>query len=98
MIVCNAGMDRYSHIQVPSVAVNIRSVCKVVYISPLSPSYSWKLMVEAAFRKYPNPYSSHVHSLDTIQRRVSGSKIYSHRLFCTLWNIPAVVLKASQMG
>lgn len=51
--------------------------------------------MEAAFRKYPNPYSAHVHSLDTIQRRVSasGRRLYSHRLFCTMWNIPTIVLK-----
>lgn len=59
------------------------------------PSYSWKLMVEAAYRKYPNPYSSHIHSLDTLQRRVTGRKIYSHRLFCTMWSIPSLVIKVS---
>lgn len=56
-------------------------------------SYPWKLMVEAAYRKYPNPYSSHVHSLDTAQRRVTGSLLYSCRLFCTMWNIPTLVRK-----
>ena len=60
-----------------------------------SRSYPWKLMVEAAYRKYPNPYSEHVHSLDTVQRSVSGRRLYSNRLFCTVWNLPALVLKAS---
>ena len=50
-------------------------------------------MVEAAYRKYPNPHSAHVHSLDTVQRRLSGRQLYSHRLFCTMWSIPTLVLQ-----
>ncbi len=56
-------------------------------------SFPWKVMAEAAYRKYPNPHSSHVHSLDTLQRRVAGRTIYSHRLFCANWSIPNLVLK-----
>lgn len=60
---------------------------------PLPPRYPWKVMVEAAYRKYPNPHSSHVHSLDTLQRRLAGRTLYSHRLFCATWSIPNLVLK-----
>ncbi len=48
-------------------------------------------MVVAASRKYPNPYSSHVRSLDTLHRKTSGRRLYSHRLIGAMWNIPASI-------
>lgn len=68
----------------------------VIYLSAAPCSYPWRLMVEAAYRKYPNPHSPQVHSLDTVERRASGRRLYSHRLFCTLWNIPTLVLKVRE--
>ncbi|KAL5467036.1 hypothetical protein EMCRGX_G031203 [Ephydatia muelleri] len=55
--------------------------------------HPWELIVQAAYRKYPNPYNPHVKSLDTLNRVASARKLYSHRLFCTLWNVPSLVLK-----
>lgn len=56
-------------------------------------SHPWERMVEAAFRKYPNPHSPNVHTLDTIERRVMATGgLYSHRIFGTMWNVPTIVL------
>ena len=56
-------------------------------------SHPWEVMARAAYRKYPNPQNPSVIALDTLERRVSGGKLYSHRLFSTLWNVPPLVLK-----
>jgi len=51
-------------------------------------------MAKAAYRKYPNPNSSHVHSLDTVGRSVEGNRILSYRFFCTIWSgLPSFVMK-----
>ena len=56
--------------------------------------------MEAAYRKYPNPYSSSVHSLDTLERSVTaapgetvGTRLLSRRLFCTKWSIPSFITR-----
>ena len=56
-------------------------------------SHPWELMVEAAYRKYPNPHSTSVKSLDTLERRATLKTLYSHRFFCTMWSIPDLALK-----
>ena len=48
-------------------------------------------MVEAAYRKYPNPHNTSVSSLDTIGRRTLRGLLFSHRIFATLWNLPSIV-------
>jgi len=59
-------------------------------------SYPWELMVEAAYRKYPNPHNPNVKSLDTLERRENTPRrLFSHRLFCTVWSVPPLVLKVS---
>ena len=59
-------------------------------------SYPWELMVQAAFRKYPNPFNPNVKSLDTLERRVTPSgELHSRRLFGTLWNVPSIVMKVN---
>ena len=58
-------------------------------------SYPWELMVEAAYRKYPNPHNPNVKSLDTLERRDTPRQLFSHRLFCTVWSVPPLVLKVS---
>ena len=56
-------------------------------------SHPWETVVEAAYRKYPNPHSANVHTLDTIQRRViSTGGLFSHRVFGTVWNLPTIAL------
>lgn len=53
-------------------------------------------MVEAAYRKYPNPHSANVHTLDTIVRRVTSTGgLFSYRTFGTRWNVPAIALNVS---
>ena len=53
-------------------------------------------MAEAAYRKYPNPHSANVHTLDTIERRVtSRGGLFSHRIFGTYWNVPTIALNVS---
>ena len=49
--------------------------------------------MEAAYRKYPNPHSSNVHTLDTIQRRVTSTGgLFSQRIFGTIWSVPTIAL------
>lgn len=50
-------------------------------------------MVEAAYRKYPNPHTTSVDSLDTLERSSVLGRLYSHRIFCTKWSIPSFVHK-----
>lgn len=50
----------------------------------------------AAYRKYPNPHSTSVKTLDTLERSSTASEIYSHRLFSTMWNIPNLVQNVSK--
>ena len=57
-------------------------------------SHPWEVMVEAAYRKYPNPYNPNVKSLDILERRISSpGKLFSRRLFCTMWCLPYIVVK-----
>jgi hypothetical protein len=50
-------------------------------------------MAEAAYRKYPNPHSVNVHTLDTVERRETATGgLFSHRIFGTKWNIPTIAL------
>ena len=49
-------------------------------------------MVRAAYRKYPNPRNPNIKSIDVLERRMEGRRLYSHRLFATLWNVPTIVL------
>ncbi|KAI0209400.1 PRELI domain-containing protein 1, mitochondrial [Lamellibrachia satsuma] len=51
------------------------------YYSALSVfKFSWDQVAIAFWNRYPNPYSTHVLSEDTVCRRVIGSKLYSTRL------------------
>ncbi len=62
-------------------------------------SHPWEVMVEAAYRKYPNPHNPNVRTLDTLERRVDSvaRRLFSHRLFSTMWSIPTVVMKVRHM-
>lgn len=59
-------------------------------------SHPWELMVKAAYRKYPNPYSTSVKTLDTLERNSTPDEVYSHRLFSTMWNLPSMVINVSE--
>ena len=51
--------------------------------------------MEAAYRKYPNPHNPNVQALDVLERRVERGRgrLFSHRIFTTLWNVPLIVLQ-----
>ncbi|CAK9293612.1 unnamed protein product, partial [Gordionus sp. m RMFG-2023] len=58
-------------------------------------SHPWDTVTKAAWRKYPNPMNTSVHSIDVINRSVdahSGALI-THRLIQTSWRIPAWIQK-----
>lgn len=79
--VYSCAMTQNSHVHSPLIVPNIHC------------SHPWEKMAEAAFRKYPNPHSGNVHTLDTIERRVTATgELFSHRIFGTLWNIPTIAL------
>ncbi|XP_019860556.1 PREDICTED: PRELI domain containing protein 3B-like [Amphimedon queenslandica] len=58
--------------------------------------FPWETVVQAAYRKYPTRHNTNVKTLDTLERRCgqngSGRVLFSHRLFGTLWNAPALVI------
>lgn len=58
--------------------------------------FPWETVVQAAYRKYPTRHNTNVKTLDTLERRCgqngSGRVLFSHRLFGTLWNVPALVI------
>ena len=62
-------------------------------------SHPWEVMAQAAYRKYPNPQNPNVKALDVLERRAEREKgrkrLFSHRLFTTLWNVPLIVLQVS---
>ncbi|XP_019858723.1 PREDICTED: PRELI domain containing protein 3B-like isoform X2 [Amphimedon queenslandica] len=61
--------------------------------------FPWETVVQAAYRKYPTRHNTNVKTLDTLERRCgqngSGRVLFSHRLFGTLWNVPALVINVS---
>lgn len=51
--------------------------------------HPWKTVVQAAWRKYPNPLQSSVSGLDVVARRVEpGGVLTSRRLMQTEWGLP----------
>lgn len=41
---------------------------------------SWDQTIAAVWQRYPNPFSKHVLSEDTLERRVQGAKLFTKRL------------------
>jgi len=56
-------------------------------------SYPWEQVVQAAYRKYPNPHNPSVVATDVVERKVFGGKILTKRLLATSWNVPFLVTK-----
>lgn len=56
-------------------------------------SYPWEQVVQAAYRKYPNPYNPSVVGTDVVERDVSCGKITTKKLIATVWNLPSLVTK-----
>ncbi|XP_002740119.1 PRELI domain containing protein 3B-like [Saccoglossus kowalevskii] len=56
--------------------------------------HPWETVVQAAWRKYPNPHNPTVVGLDVIDRHVDKQgRLVSHRLMCTEWGLPMWVQK-----
>ena len=52
------------------------------------------MVVQAAWKKYPNPMSPSVIALDVIDRKVSpAGSLYTHRLMTTEWGLPNWVVR-----
>lgn len=51
-------------------------------------NYSWDHLAKAFWLRYPNPYSSHVLSEDTLFREIRGNLLYSRRLFTKTNRLP----------
>lgn len=51
--------------------------------------YSWEQMVQGFWKRYPNPYSLHVLSEDTIEREIRpDGKLYSKRVLTKTNRVP----------
>ena len=57
--------------------------------------YPWDQVVQAAYKKYPNPYNPNVIANDVVERRVSCGRIFTKRLLTMNWNLPYIVRKVS---
>ncbi|XP_064598930.1 PRELI domain containing protein 3B-like [Liolophura sinensis] len=52
-------------------------------------THPWETVVQAAWRKYPNPMNPSVVGIDVVERSVTPSGILkSHRLMSTAWGLP----------
>jgi len=53
-------------------------------------SHPWSTVVQAAWRKYPNPLQSSVRGIDVLKREVDHTGVLkSHRLMQTEWGLPS---------
>lgn len=51
--------------------------------------YNWEQMVQGFWKRYPNPYSLHVLSEDTIEREIrEDGKLYSKRVLTKTNRVP----------
>uniref|UniRef100_U5EJY9 PRELI/MSF1 domain-containing protein n=1 Tax=Corethrella appendiculata TaxID=1370023 RepID=U5EJY9_9DIPT len=51
-------------------------------------NYTWEQVTQAFWNRYPNPYSSHVLSEDTISREICDGKLHSKRLLSKTNRVP----------
>ena len=56
-------------------------------------SYPWEQVVQAAYKKYPNPHSPNVVATDVVEREVICDKIITKRILGTKWNVSYLVTK-----
>ncbi|XP_076350920.1 PRELI domain containing protein 3A-like [Tachypleus tridentatus] len=52
-------------------------------------SHPWETVVQAAWRKYPNPMNPAVVGIDVVDRRVTEGVLKTHRLISTKWGLPS---------
>lgn len=58
-------------------------------------SHKWETVVQAAWRKYPNPFNPAVIGTDVVERKVENGILKSHRLMSTCWGIPGWAKRVS---
>ncbi|XP_052860060.1 protein preli-like [Anopheles cruzii] len=51
-------------------------------------NYSWEQVMQGFWNRYPNPFSSHVLSEDTVSREVRNGKLHSKRLLTKTNRVP----------
>uniref|UniRef100_A0A1W7R9J0 Protein slowmo n=1 Tax=Hadrurus spadix TaxID=141984 RepID=A0A1W7R9J0_9SCOR len=56
-------------------------------------NHPWETVVQAAWRKYPNPMNPAVTGIDVIDRKVSNGILKTHRLISTKWGLPSWATK-----
>jgi hypothetical protein len=50
--------------------------------------FSWQQVAEAIFKRYPNPFATHVLSEDTVFRSVRGNVLYTRRFLTKTNKLP----------
>ncbi|CAD5117495.1 DgyrCDS6264 [Dimorphilus gyrociliatus] len=56
--------------------------------------HPWETVVQAAWRKYPNPMNPNVVGVDVVDRQVTTDGVLrSHRLMSTFWGVPDFVTR-----
>lgn len=50
--------------------------------------YRWSQVIQGYWNRYPNPYSTHVLSEDTLYREVQDGKLYSKRMLYKTQGVP----------
>lgn len=51
-------------------------------------NHQWETVVQAAWRKYPNPMNPAVIGTDVIDRKIVDGVLHTHRLVTTEWGLP----------
>ena len=51
-------------------------------------SFKWDKVVSAFWRRYPNPFSTHVLTEDVVDRKVCGNQLITKRLICKTSSFP----------
>ncbi|KAI5705014.1 protein slowmo isoform X1 [Diaphorina citri] len=51
-------------------------------------NHPWETIVQATWRKYPNPMNTAVKGIDVIDRKVENGILKSHRLISSQWGLP----------
>jgi len=59
------------------------------YSETHSHPFSWQQVAEAIFQRYPNPFSTHVLSEDTLHRAVIGNVLYTRRFLTKTNKLPS---------
>ncbi|CAG9802499.1 unnamed protein product [Chironomus riparius] len=56
-------------------------------------NHPWETVVQAAWRKYPNPMNTAVIGTDVVERDIKDGVLHSHRIVSSQWHFPKWVEK-----